>query len=189
MELEQTLERDAEIALSKDRFSHVQGVVETAEQLASLHGVDRVSARLAAWLHDLAREWPEAKLEMEAEKIDVPKGFGAIPTLLHGPVAAHLGRTVYDIGDADILHAVTYHTTGSLGMGMLDKVLFLADTIEPGRRFPEVTAIRELSQVSLDDAMLLALDSSLKYLLAVKKPIFPLTVMVRNEYLEKVQKA
>lgn len=182
-ELALQLQRAARKALSDRRFRHVQGVVETAVTLARHYHLPEEKAELAGWLHDLAREWPTERLAQEAEQIEVPSGFATIPMLLHGPVAAHMGRVEYGILDEDILNAVIYHTSGRMAMSELEKILFIADAVEPGRSYPGVDSIRQLAFSDLDSAVLRCLESSILYLLERGEPIFPLTVMARNEYL------
>lgn len=187
LSLEQEICRDVKSVLSKSRFQHVIGVVEMAADLANCHGVDPEKAKMAGWLHDIAREWPLQRLLLEAEHVQIPSGFASIPLLLHGPIAAHIGKTTYGIVDEDVLNAVRFHTTGRLGMSVLEKILFIADATEPGRTYPGVDELRKLARQQLDAAMICCLDSTMTYLLKIRQPIFPLTVMVRNEYLQKIE--
>lgn len=177
------LARDVAATLSKPRFKHVQGVVTTAVRLAVQHGESEERARTAAWLHDIAREWPRDKLFEAAESIEVPAGFASIPALLHGPIAAHIGRTVYGIEDVAILDAITYHTTGRPEMTVLDMVLFVADAIEPGRQFLGVEEICAAADRSLAEATRVSIDHTIRYLINAGKPLFPLTVLARNSLL------
>lgn len=183
---EQRIKERVQSELSSRRFGHTVGVVQTADRLAKCHGVPPERARLAAWLHDLAREWPNEKLVQVAEKVEVPAGFGGIPKLLHGPIAASLLFDWFGIQDDEIANAIRFHTTGRLTMTMLDKVIYLADAIEPGRTYGGVERIRELAYTDVTRALAESIDHSLRYLLERKKPIFPLTVMVRNELWNQV---
>jgi predicted HD superfamily hydrolase involved in NAD metabolism len=178
--------QDVERALTPPRFKHVQGVVQTARQLSERHGVSPEQAETAAWLHDLAREWPRKQLLQAAATIEVPQEFSTIPALLHGPIAAHLGRVKYAIEDQEIIDAVCYHTTGRPKMTPLDMVLFVADAIEPGRNYVGVEEIREAAQEKLSLAARLSIDNTIRFLLDRGKPLFPLTVLTRNELLKEV---
>jgi predicted HD superfamily hydrolase involved in NAD metabolism len=176
----------AQAELSPARFEHTKGVVEAAERLARRFGVDVTKARVAAWIHDIAREWPQERLAQVAEQVEIPAGFALIPAILHGPIAAHLAAEWFDIDDENIQNAVRYHTTGRVGMSDLEKVLFLADAIERGRNYPGVEKIRALAEQDLNLALAESFDNTILYLVQTHQPIFPLTVMARNELWEQV---
>lgn len=172
-------------SLSPSRFTHVEGVVATATDLARHYGVSVEKAIVTAWLHDVAREWSKDKLLKTAQSFVVPDGFAEVPILLHGPVAAYLGQTLYDIEDFEILDAVRYHTTGKPDMTILASVLFIADAIEPGRSYPGVYSLREAAFIDLRRAVRMSIDETIRYLLAREKPLFPLTVLTRNAILQQ----
>jgi predicted HD superfamily hydrolase involved in NAD metabolism len=183
---EQVRER-VRMYLSPERFRHVEGVVDTAADLAGRYGEDTARARMAAWVHDVAREWPVEKLRSEAERIEIPSGFALVPVLLHGPIAAHLLREWFGIEDLEMADAIRYHTTGRPGMSRLEKILYLADAVEPSRSYPGVDRLRELAARDLDLAVASAMDASIEYLLKRHEPIFPLTVLARNELWERIR--
>lgn len=136
--------------LSAGRFRHVLGVAETADALARRHGVDVQKAWLAGILHDYARELPLEETRRLAERYGL-LAVAAEPTvaLLHAPLGAVLLREEQGVTDQDVLQAVARHTTGSPGMTPLDKVVYLADFIEPGRAFPGVAEVRALAWQAL----------------------------------------
>lgn len=192
--VEQKADRDeerirlrAQSELSDRRYAHTAGVVEAAAKLAARYGEEVGKARLAAWLHDIAREWPTERLHLYAEKIELPSGFALIPALLHGPVAAHLAQEWFNIDDEDLLNAVRYHTTGRLGMSRLERIVCLADAIEVGRRYDGVEALRTLATTDLNRALAESFDQTLRHLLDRRQPIFPLTVMARNAFWDEVR--
>lgn len=164
------------------RWQHIEGVVETARELARRHGVDQEEAVLAALLHDAAREWPAERLEAWAARGPVPLApmERGSPELLHGLAAAEWARAELGVADERVLDAIRYHTTGRPGMSRLDMLLMVADYGEPGRTFPEAVAIREAGTASLEEACLLSLDARLRYLLDRRLPIHPRTVEARN---------
>lgn len=169
--------------LSDARFTHVQGVVDTASELASRFGADVEQARVAAWLHDIAREWPIERLQQAAENVEIPSGFALIPSLLHGPIAATLAVEWYGVSE-DVANAIRYHTTGRVGMSKLEKIICLADAIEPGRLYSGVNELRRAAHTNLNLALARSFDETLRYLLDQQLPIFALTVMARNEFWE-----
>lgn len=173
------------------RWRHTVGVMETAVRLAERFGADPAKAELAAILHDLAKHWPPEEQERALREAAPPPGLAAgdlLPygiALLHAPVAAHVAETKYGIRDPEVLDAVRWHTTGRERMTLLDKVVCLADYIEPGRDFPGVDRLRRLAETDLDAALIAAFDSTIAYLLEKGKKLFPLTVLARNRLLDE----
>lgn len=171
------------------RWKHVEGVMQTAVELARRYGADPVKADLAALLHDLAKFWPVERQEavirengLNTELLDHDK------QLLHAEVAAFISQRDYGVDDPEVLDAIRYHTSGRVGMTQMDKIVCLADYIEPGREFPGVERIRELAEVSLEEALLAGFDSTISFLLEKKKAIFPLTVLARNDLIAELKK-
>ena len=141
--------------LSEKRYGHTLRVAATAEDLARTHGLDPDRARLAALLHDAAREIgePETFLRLATEwTIPVGEPERESPKLLHGPVAAELSRRELGVEDEDVLEAIRVHTVGRPGMGELALVLYVADKIEPARDYPSVERLRKLSREDLHEA-------------------------------------
>ncbi len=171
--------------LSPARWAHVCGVVATAEELAQRFGVDVAAARLAALLHDAAREMPGDLLLKKVVEfgIVVDDVEIAVPFLLHGPVAAALAVTEWGITHPGVLAAVRHHTTGRPGMGDLEKVLMVADYCEPGRSFPGVEAVREAAGQDLQRALRLLFRQRLEYLLQRGQRIPPQTVAAYNQLM------
>ncbi|HUM56656.1 MAG TPA: bis(5'-nucleosyl)-tetraphosphatase (symmetrical) YqeK, partial [Bacillota bacterium] len=106
------------------------------------------------------------------------------PDLSHSKIAAFLMEKELDIRDEDVLNAVKYHTTGRANMSKLEKVIFLADSIEPGRDYPGIEKIRELSNKDLDAACLSAIENTIEYLHRQDINIDPDTEKAR-EWLQK----
>lgn len=140
--------------LSENRYAHVLGVAETAEELALTHGLPPQKTRLAALLHDAARESsPEELLESARGYGLKPDDFTKErPMLLHGPVAAEEARCELGVKDQEVLEAVRVHTTGAPEIGPLALAVYVADKIEPGRDYPSVGKLRELAREDLREA-------------------------------------
>jgi predicted HD superfamily hydrolase involved in NAD metabolism len=137
--------------LSERRYEHTLRVADTAEDLALAHDLDAQRARLAALLHDAAREMgPEEFLNLAQEwHLQVGDPERQSPKLLHGPVAAELARRELGVDDEEVLEAIRTHTTGRTGMGPLALVLYVADKIEPARDYPSVGRLRTLAREDL----------------------------------------
>lgn len=167
--------------LSAKRFRHVEGVAAAADRLARLHGADPQQARLAAWIHDFCREWSKEKLVRTAKDIGIDEMFFEITELLHGHIAATIAPSEFGITSEDVLNASRYHTSGREEMSRLEKVVCLADAIEPGRNYPAVGEIRRVAEEDLDLALALSFDNTIEYLIQRRHPICPMTVRARNQ--------
>ncbi|MGB9661530.1 MAG: bis(5'-nucleosyl)-tetraphosphatase (symmetrical) YqeK [Moorellaceae bacterium] len=173
--------------LTPRRWRHSQGVATYAVKLALRYGVSPDKAELAGWMHDYARDLPEQELLALGEKAgligqEIEKRF---PVLLHAPVGAWLLRTELGLEDEEILQAISRHTVGSPAMSPLDKIVYLADALEPGRQYPGVEELRRLVEADLDGGLLKALESSIYYVLEKGHPLHPATVEARNYLLLK----
>ncbi|HTG68320.1 MAG TPA: bis(5'-nucleosyl)-tetraphosphatase (symmetrical) YqeK [Candidatus Udaeobacter sp.] len=167
------------------RWLHTQGVMETAVILAERFGEDPVRAELAAILHDVAKYWKVERMEKVIRDQALPSVLlDYDKELWHAPVGAWVAEHEYGISDAGVLDAIRYHTSGRRGMTKLEKIVCLADYMEPGRDFPGVSNIRELSEQFLDQALLAGFNSTISFLLEKGKRIFPLTIEARNDLLE-----
>jgi len=171
--------------LSHKRFVHSVNVMDTAVRLASVYGEDRERAAVAGLLHDCARDikGEEVFRLCESFGIEVDEVARFQPELLHGPLGSRIAGAEYGITDKEILEAISCHTTGRSGMGMLDKIIFLADYIEPGRRFPGVEEVRETAANDIDRAMVMALDRTIKYVITKGGLLHPDTINARNSIL------
>lgn len=166
---------------------HVIRVLEEATRLAEIHRVDREAVKLAALGHDLLRAHSDERLLHIAEEqgYRITDADRMEPILLHGPLAVPILREQYGVLDAGVLGAVAYHTTGHPGMTRLQKLLFVADKIEPGKRDRHhiIDRIADLAERDLDAATLAYLDYHVAYALESGWPLHPNTVAARNELL------
>ncbi|MBO8158703.1 bis(5'-nucleosyl)-tetraphosphatase (symmetrical) YqeK [Thermosyntropha sp.] len=172
--------------LSPLRFRHSLGVADKARRLAERFGIDEEKAYLAGIVHDYAKGIAGSELLNIAKEnglID-DEVYREVPDLLHAPVGAFLIEKELGIDDKEILSAVRKHTLGDLDMGLFDKIIFLADMVEPGRDFPGIERLRCLVERNLDEAMLFALESTLRYCMDTGRIIHPQTVKVRNHFLK-----
>lgn len=175
------IRKDMEREQDAKRYEHTLGVEYTAAALAMRYGCDLRSARTAGLLHDCAKCLTDEKRLSICRKNKIP--MTALekknPFLLHGKVGAYLAEKKYGIEDADILNAIRNHTTGRQGMSVLEKIIFVADYIEPSRKHaPNLTEIRRLSFLDLDSAVLKILEDTLSYLHESGGEIDPMTETV-----------
>ena len=173
-------------SLKTSRYEHSLGVAETAAALARRFGVDEKQARIAGLLHDCAREFPNENLIAEAEKrlIMVEAIERQMPLLLHAYVGARLVREKYGVDDAAVEQAIWRHTVGGAQMTKLDKIIWFADMIEPGRDYPGVEELRALARTAgLDEMLLAGLTQSIIFVAQRGGLIHPATVLARNEIL------
>ena len=166
---------------------HVVRVVDEATRLAEIHGINKEAARVAALGHDLLRAHSDERLLAVAAEQGYP--IDAVdrmePVLLHGPLAVPILREQYGVVDADVLGAAAYHTTAHAGMTTLQKLLFVADKIEPEKRTraAAVDEVADLATTNLDAAMLTYLDHHVRVALETGWPLHPNTMTARNELL------
>lgn len=182
------IETDLSNKLSKKRFIHTLGVVNSAMYLAKKYSANIEDAHLAALLHDCAKEIP--LLEMRDLVADLPCDQDMLHSgaLLHGLAGMVLANTQYGVTNPDILEAIRVHTTGKENMSKLDKIIFLADYIEPNRNFPGVNDIRLAAEQSLDAGVLCGFDMTIRHLIDSGDSIYPLTILSRNDLLRHMKK-
>ena len=153
--------------LDKGRYEHTKGVMYTAGCLAMAHEYSMEKAMLAGLLHDCAKCIPnDQKIEMcEKNHILINPVEYKSPYLLHAKLGAFLAETVYEVSDPQILHAIKVHTTGEPDMSLLDKIIYIADYIEPGRDVaPNLPEVRALAFVDIDACLYRILEDTLAYL-------------------------
>lgn len=172
-------------AQDKKRFEHTLGVTYTAACLAMCYDIDTERAEIAGLLHDCAKCLSnEKKINLcKKQSIEINMTEAKNPFLLHAKAGAYLAEHKYGIRDEDILNAVRYHTTGRPGMSTLEKIVFIADYIEPGRnhsgRLPE---LRRLAFQNLDRALVEILRDTLRYLKGTGNDIDPMTQKTYDFY-------
>lgn len=154
------------------RRPHVIGCCETAEQLALRWGEDPAAARRAGILHDITKALsPQAQLAVCDRYGAVLTPFARThPKMLHAKSGAVIAERIFG-EDPKVCDAICWHTTGKPNMTLLEKIIYLADYMEPNRGFPGVERLRAVIWDDLDAALLEGLSMSLTNLRARKKPI------------------
>lgn len=182
------IETDLSNKLSKKRFIHTLGVVNSAMYLAKKYGANIEDAHLAALLHDCAKEIPLLEMRDLVANLPCDQDMLHSGALLHGLAGMVLANTQYGVTNPDILEAIRVHTTGKENMSKLDKIIFLADYIEPNRKFPGVNDIRLAAEQSLDAGVLCGFDMTIRHLIDSRDSIYPLTILSRNDLLRHMKK-
>ncbi len=172
--------------LTEKRFAHTMGVAETAQSLAEMWGADSYLAFLAGLVHDCAKEEPYDKTveKLEESGYNFDNTEKNSTALLHAPYGAILANEIFGIENTDVLNAVKYHTVGRPNMTLLEKIIYVADFIEPTRNFKEAELLRNLAFEDLDRAVLREADMVIKWNTDRGKAIHPATIITRDYYLK-----
>lgn len=174
--------------LKEKRVKHVEGVEALSAAMARVYGEDEYSARLAAMFHDCAK-----KMSL-SEQLEVCEKYGYTPdeyereseSLLHSKAGALIARYEF-IVPAEVSEAIKWHTTGKENMTKLEKIIYLADMIEPTRDFPGVDEIRREAARDLDSAVIMALERTIDHCRERGQSVHPNSVKAL-EYLKKGRK-
>ncbi len=183
---EEKLQKD----LTPRRFRHTLGVTYTACMLGYVYGTDPVQTRMAGLLHDCAKCIPnERKIELcRKEKIDITEYELENPDLLHSKLGVLVAADRYDISDPVILDAIRWHTTGRPEMTMLEKIVFIADYIEPNRdKAPRLDVIRRTAFQDIDLCTYMILKDTIDYLKEKPKSMDPTTLQAFEYYSRAVK--
>lgn len=176
--------------LNQTRYDHTKRVMETALTLADIYSVDREDTMLAAIFHDYA------KYRSLDEMIDVIKS-NDLPTdllsfhheLWHGPVASILVEKELGIDKQAIKDAIYWHTTGHANMTDLEKIIYLADYIEPGRKIKGLDLIRKKAIEHLDEACFMAVRNGMRFLINRERLIYPETLSMYNHLKRQMEES
>lgn len=166
MELE-TLQKKMKSKLTKSRYQHTLGVMYTAAALAMKHQEDIPKAMTAGLLHDCAKCYSDDEKHRLCRKyhIILSSAERRNPSLIHAKLGAYMAEHKYEVQDSKVLDAISFHTTGRPDMTVLEKIIYIADFIEPNRpAFPGLDMIRKTSFENLDYAVYLTAKSTLEYL-------------------------
>lgn len=180
------LRKEMEEILSAKRYLHTLGVSYTASCLAMAHGEPMDDAMAAGLLHDCAKAMHGSELMAICEKghLRMNTAERSNPTaLLHAKVGAYLAEHKYGVTDTNILNAIRYHTTGRPDMSKLEKIIYIADYIEPGRKqLTGLEMIRRIAYQDLDWTMENILANTLAYLRTTEGQVDDMTVKTYEFY-------
>jgi len=173
------------VVLSKGRFIHTLGVVSVAKKLAIINGFSEEKAEKAALCHDIAKNLTRDEMKDLILKNNVILSEDEKNSfqLWHGILGPYVAKMALDIEDEEILSSIRWHTTGRVNMTKLEKIIYIADMIEPSRTFEGVEEIREVTLNNLDEGVLLGLTQTINFLLLKGDTIDLNTVKARNYLL------
>lgn len=186
----ETIKKSLAQKLDKERYQHSLQVEALALELAAIYKVDEKKAQSAALLHDVSRYMNRKQMLAFAKKIklSISKTEREEPKILHAQLSQYIAQTEFGINDQEILDAIKYHTLGRPKMSDLEKIIYLADHVEPGRKYPGVEKIRELAKQNLDQAIVLSTKRTTEYLKEKNATIDPRTHET-NQYYTEVTKS
>ncbi len=153
--------------VDEDRYRHTEGVAAKAQELSLRFGADPEKAEIAAWFHDAYRE---------------------AGNLEHGPLAAQKLTEEFGIRDREILDAIRYHTTGRPGMSLLEKIIYLADSLEEGRHYPGVCELRTMDSADIDECLYRLMIHTKAYVESLGIRFHPLSIEAIGELEKKFKK-
>ena len=161
------LKKFVESNVKSTRLDHTKGVVDTAKKMAVRYDVDPKKAEIAAWFHD---------------------AFRSAGNLEHGPIAAEKIQELFNVHDPEIIEAIKNHTTGHPNMSKLDKIIYIADSLEPGRDYPGVEELRKIMYVDLDECLYQLMTHTRDYVLSIGAEFADISNLAIEELKEKLGK-
>lgn len=173
--------------IGENRFQHVLRVKDMAVKLAKINGVDIKTAETAALFHDCGKISDKSILLARAHEysLELDQYMEANHELIHAELGSKIAELNYGIEDKDILNAIKYHTTGRANMTMLEKIIYMADYIEPERKFQGVEATRDMAFKNIDKALFKALNDTIIFLIEKNWIIHIETIRARNYLILK----
>ncbi len=186
----EVMQEKLQSALSVKRYIHTMGVSEEAVRLAEIYGttVERQKAQVAGLLHDCAKDYPKELRQRFCKeyKVKLDEVMEKQPDLIHPFLGAEVAKREYKVKDEEILNAIRYHTTGRANMTLLEKIVFIADYIEPNReKFEGLEEARRLAYLDLDMAMKFILEETIAFVQERGRLLHPLSLEALEYYKQK----
>ena len=171
--------------LKENRYIHTLGVVSVAKKLAKINGISEEKAEIAALSHDIAKNIKTNRMKeiIDKNQIELSECEKKTPELWHSIIAPIVARKVFKIDDQEILSAIRWHTTGRANMSDLEKIIYIADMIEPSRKFQGIEEIRKTTLQDLNAGVVSGLTHTIMYLLSKNQLVDINTINARNYLL------
>lgn len=179
------LEHTMQETLKKSRYRHTLGVAYTAACLAMRYQINSEDAYVAGLLHDCAKCFSETEVLKKCKKykIELNDFEKNNPYIVHGRLGSIIAEKEYEISNQEILSAIACHTTGKPNMTTFEKILFIADYIEPARdQAPRLNELRQMAFQNLDICLTMVLEDTLHYLMQTNLPIDPSSEVTYQYY-------
>jgi len=180
-----TMERKLQSALSLKRYIHTMGVVEAAMKMAEVFGGDKAKVHAAALLHDCVKDYPDDMKRRFCKEFHVPVDEIMLSSidLTHAFLGAEVAKREYGVCDEEILDAIRFHTTGRKNMTLTEKIVFIADYIEPNRKtFDGLEEVRQIAFKDIDKAMKFILCDTIKFIKKKENTLHPLSIEAYEYY-------
>ena len=185
--------KEIEIVLKKmlpdRRLKHSLNVSKCAVKLSEIYKCDSQKAEIAGLLHDCAKYFTNEQIQNCTRKFNIELDSLEVnnTALSHSIIGAYVVKEEFNIDDEEIINAIKYHTTGRENMSLLEKIIYIADLIEEGRKFPGVDELRELTfSGRLEEALILSFNNTIKFVIDNGQLIHPRTVSARNYILRNM---
>ena len=181
------LYNDIKNILSDKRFAHSERVVKRAIEYAKAYDLDLEQTKLVAIAHDIAKEIPENEILQYAENIGVQLDDIEQENLAlaHGKIGAKICEEKYGFTE-EMVNAVKYHTTGRAGMSLFEKIIFLADSTEEGRKYKELEWLVEKAKTNVNEAMVFVLKFNIEKSLGSNALLHPDSVYAYDEMVKLI---
>ena len=175
--------------LPERRLKHSLNVSKCAVKLSEIYKCDKQKAEIAGLVHDCAKYFTDEQIEDCVRKFNIELDSLEVNNiaLSHSVIGSYVAKEVFNIDDEEIINAIKYHTTGRENMSLLEKIIYMADLIEEGRKFPRVEELRELTfSGKLEEALILSFNNTIKFVIDNDQLIHPRTVSARNYILGNI---
>ncbi|MDY0382130.1 MAG: bis(5'-nucleosyl)-tetraphosphatase (symmetrical) YqeK [Atribacterota bacterium] len=184
MNLEQ-IDNKLKEMMTKTRYQHACRVSLLAQKIAEYYNLPIQKTMISALTHDCAKDYSLEELKNLVDKYNIKlnKVEKSIPKIWHAYVGAEMVKDIFMVDDWEILDAIRYHSTASSKLGLIGKIVYIADKIEPNRKLAKIRKLHEKVWEDIDMAMLELLNMELQYLICNKLIIHPDTLKARNKIL------
>lgn len=171
----------------ESRFNHSKGVQKTAGELARHYGLNVEKAELAGLMHDCVKNLPVEEMLRLCDELGCKLDFVTQKEykLIHAPLGAYYAKKVFGVDDEEIFNAIYCHTTAKADMTMFEKIIYIADVVEPNRKYDIVDEMRQLAYENIDLAMLRILNYTISKQIAAGKMLHSETINARNHLIAK----
>lgn len=179
------IKKDLKDILSEYRYLHSLRVAEVARGLACYYHYDADKAYLIGLIHDIAKEFSDEENEYYVDKYDLSSELLSddYRKMIHADIGACIARDKYGFDDEGC-HAIACHTIGDIPMNLIDKIIFVADKIEPLKNYIGIEEERRMASIDINKATIMCIENNHKKLIKNKKKIHPRSMEVL-EYLKK----